>query len=72
MSSACIAVKSPIASGSCAATIFLEPAGRQTLDHLFAILDHSEHAVLRALSSSELLTLNRTLDRIYAQIFADD
>ncbi|SOB88241.1 DNA-binding transcriptional regulator, MarR family [Sphingomonas guangdongensis] len=48
--------------------IYLEPAGRETLDELFRILDRTEHAVLRALSSSELLLLNRTLDRIYDQI----
>lgn len=52
--------------------IFLEPAGRETLDQLFVILERSENAVLRALTPSELLTLNRTLDRVYAQIFEED
>ena len=52
--------------------LYLEPAGLDVLDRLFAILAETEHEVLSALSSSELLVLNSTLDRIYDHCFGSD
>lgn len=49
--------------------IYLTSQGRETLDRLFSILDITEQEVLLALSPSELISLNRMLDRIYGQIF---
>jgi DNA-binding MarR family transcriptional regulator len=52
--------------------LYLEPLGERILGELFAILDRTEHAVLQALSSSELLMLSRTLDRIHDHCFGDE
>lgn len=52
--------------------LYLEPAGREALDSLFEILGEIEHEILGALSSSELLLLNRTLDRIYDHCFGSE
>ncbi|MFM6854271.1 MAG: MarR family winged helix-turn-helix transcriptional regulator [Sphingopyxis sp.] len=46
--------------------LYITPTGEVRLDALFALLEHTENAVLSQLSNAEMLLLSELLDRMYA------
>lgn len=52
--------------------LFVTPAGAGKLDHLFALMDQTEAAVLHQLSPQEMKLLSGLLDRIYDAIVRDE